>query len=107
MLPRDFLSLTGTSLIAHRMRSFLTTLGIAVGIAAVMLLTSIGEGIHQFVLAEFTQFGTTIVGINPGRTSTHGASTGVFGTVRPLTIEDAEAMKRLPYLQYNVCQLQR
>lgn len=97
MLLRDFLSLTGTSLIAHRMRSFLTTLGIAVGIAAVMLLTSIGEGIHQFVLAEFTQFGTTIVGINPGRTSTHGASTGVFGTVRPLTIEDAEAMKRLPF----------
>lgn len=97
MLMRDFLSLTGSSLIAHRMRSFLTTLGIAVGIAAVMLLTSIGEGIHQFVLAEFTQFGTTIVGINPGRTTTHGGSTGMFGTVRSLTIEDAEALKRLPH----------
>jgi len=97
MLTRDFLRLTGSSLIAHRMRSFLTTLGIAVGIAAVMLLTSIGEGIHQFVLSEFTQFGTTIVGINPGRTTTHGASTGVFGTVRPLTLQDAEALARLPY----------
>lgn len=97
MLLRDFLSLTGGSLVAHRLRTFLTTLGIAVGIAAVMLLTSIGEGVHQFVLSEFTQFGTTIVGINPGRTTTHGASTGVFGTVRPLTIEDAEALKRLPF----------
>jgi putative ABC transport system permease protein len=97
MLLRDFLRLTGGSLIAHRLRTFLTTLGIAVGIAAVMLLTSIGEGIHQFVLSEFTQFGTTIVGINPGRTTTHGASTGVFGTVRPLTIEDAQALKRLPF----------
>ncbi|MCO6411582.1 MAG: ABC transporter permease [Thiogranum sp.] len=97
MLMRDFLTLTGSSLIAHRMRSFLTTLGIAVGIAAVMLLTSIGEGIHQFVLAEFTQFGTTIVSVSPGRTTTHGGSTGMFGTVRPLTIEDAEALKRLPY----------
>jgi len=97
MLLRDFLSLTGGSLIAHRLRTFLTTLGIAVGIAAVVLLTSIGEGVHQFVLSEFTQFGTTIVGINPGRTTTHGASTGVFGTVRPLTIEDAEALKRLPF----------
>jgi putative ABC transport system permease protein len=97
MLLRDFLSLTGGSLIAHRLRTFLTTLGIAVGIAAVMLLTSIGEGVHQFVLSEFTQFGTTIVGINPGRTTTHGASTGVFGTVRPLTIEDTEALKRLPF----------
>ena len=97
MLLRDFLSLTGGSLIAHRLRTLLTTLGIAVGIAAVVLLTSIGEGVHQFVLSEFTQFGTTIVGINPGRTTTHGASTGVFGTVRPLTIEDAEALKRLPF----------
>ena len=53
MLLRDFLHLTGSSLIAHRMRSFLTMLGIAVGITAVVLLTSIGEGIHKFVLAEF------------------------------------------------------
>ena len=70
MLLGDFLRLTSGSLIAHRLRTFLTTLGIAVGIAAVMLLTSIGEGIHRFVLSEFTQFGTTIVGINPGRTTT-------------------------------------
>ncbi|MGD8933895.1 MAG: ABC transporter permease, partial [Gammaproteobacteria bacterium] len=41
MRLHDFLSLTGTSLIAHRMRSFLTALGIAVGIASVVLLTSI------------------------------------------------------------------
>ena len=43
------------------MRSFLTGLGIAIGIAAVILLTSIGEGLHQFVLAEFSQFGTNII----------------------------------------------
>ncbi len=99
MFSRDFLRLTGRALSAHRLRSFLTTLGITVGIAAVILLTSIGEGIHQFVLAEFTQFGTTIVGINPGKTSTHGASTGVFGTVRPLTLEDAQALQRLPFAE--------
>ncbi len=97
MRIRDFLKLTGTSLIAHRMRSFLTALGISVGIAAVILLTSIGEGVHQFVLSEFTQFGTTLVGINPGKATTAGTSMGVFGTERPLTIEDAEALKRLPY----------
>jgi putative ABC transport system permease protein len=97
MRTRDFLTLTGTSLIAQRMRSFLTALGIAVGIAAVVLLTSIGEGVHQFVLAEFTQFGTTLVAINPGKATTSGTSMGVFGTERPLTIEDSEALKRLPY----------
>ncbi len=97
MRLHDFLSLTGTSLIAHRMRSFLTALGIAVGIASVVLLTSIGEGVHQFVLSEFSQFGTTLVAINPGKTTTHGGSVGMFGTERPLTIEDAEALKHLPF----------
>ncbi|MCG6935887.1 MAG: ABC transporter permease [Proteobacteria bacterium] len=97
MQTRDFLILTSSSLVAHRMRSFLTALGITVGIAAVVLLTSIGEGVHHFVLAEFTQFGTTLVGINPGKATTAGTSMGVFGTERPLTIEDAEALKRLPF----------
>jgi len=99
MLMRDFLHLTSSSLSAHRLRSSLTMLGIAVGIAAVVLLTSIGEGVHKFVLAEFTQFGTNLIAINPGRTTTHGTSMGVFGTERPLTIEDAEALKRLPYVK--------
>jgi len=102
MLTRDFLSLTGSSLIAHRLRSFLTALGIAVGIASVVLLTSIGEGLHQFVLSEFSQFGTTLVTISPGKSTTSGTSMGVFGTERPLTIEDAEALKKLPNVQYVV-----
>ncbi|MGD8925284.1 MAG: ABC transporter permease [Thioalkalispiraceae bacterium] len=97
MLIKDFIQLTGTSLWAHKLRSFLTMLGISVGIASVVLLTSIGEGIHKFVLAEFTQFGTTIVAINPGKTTTMGMSMGVFGSVRPLSIDDAEALKKLPY----------
>jgi putative ABC transport system permease protein len=74
----------------------LTALGIAVGIAAVVLLTSIGEGLQHFVMAQFTQFGTTIVAINPGKATTAGTSVGVFGTERPLTIEDATALERLP-----------
>ena len=99
MLIRDLLHLTTRSLTAHRLRSFLTTLGIAVGIAAVVLLTSIGEGLRQFTLSEFTQFGTNLVAINPGRAMTAGTSVGIFGTERPLTIEDAEALKRLPYVR--------
>ncbi len=82
---------------AHRLRSFLTLLGIAVGIAAVILLTSIGEGVHRFVLAEFSQFGTNVIGISPGKSKTGGAHpTGIPTTVRPLTIEDTAALKRLP-----------
>ncbi len=83
----------------HRLRSFLTSLGIAIGIAAVVLLTSIGEGIHQFVLAEFSQFGTNIVAINPGRVTTHGVAVGVFGTDRPLAMADADALVRIPHVR--------
>jgi putative ABC transport system permease protein len=99
MLTTDFIRLTNSSLITHRMRSFLTMLGIAIGITAVVLLTSIGEGIHRFILQEFTQFGTTLVAINPGKTETMGMSMGVFGSERPLSIEDAEALQRLPQVQ--------
>lgn len=94
MLIRDFLRLAGSSLIAHRVRSMLTILGIAVGIGSVVLLTSIGEGLHRYVLAEFTQFGSTLVGINPGKATTAGSSMGMFGTERPLTLDDAEALRR-------------
>ncbi|MGD8885745.1 MAG: ABC transporter permease, partial [Gammaproteobacteria bacterium] len=95
----DYLHLVGSAIKAHRLRSYLTMLCIAIGITAVMLLTSIGEGIHRFVLAEFTQFGTTLIGINPGRATTAGTSVGVFGTERPLTIDDAEALKRIPNVE--------
>ncbi len=50
MLASDLFTLSTRALTAHRLRSFLTLLGIAVGIAAVILLTSIGEGVHRFVL---------------------------------------------------------
>ena len=44
----------------HRLRTALSMLGVAIGITAVILLTSIGEGARQFVLSEFTQFGTNM-----------------------------------------------
>lgn len=97
MIGKDFLKFTLGSIIAHRLRTLLTILGISIGIAAVVLLTSIGEGVHRYVLAEFTQFGTTIIGINPGRVTTAGASIGIFGTDKPLTLQDADALRRIPY----------
>lgn len=99
MQSKDYIQLASGTITAHRMRSALTALGIAIGIAAVILLTSIGEGIHRFVLHEFTQFGTNIIGINPGRATTHGVSVGVFGSVRPLTLDDAAALNRVPHIR--------
>ena len=97
MLLTDALKLAIRAIVSQRLRSFLTLLGIAVGIAAVILLTSIGEGIHRYVLAEFTQFGTNVVGIHPGRTKTGGgALSGLPSSARPLSLDDAEALARLP-----------
>lgn len=98
----DFLSFTYLSLRAQRLRTALTALGIAVGIAAVILLTSIGEGLHRFVIDEFTQFGTNIIAVSPGRIQTHGAPLGAVNTVRPLTIDDALALRRTPYVRAAV-----
>jgi len=99
MRPGDSLLLALRAIAAHRLRSFLTLLGIAVGIAAVILLTSIGEGIHRFVLAEFTQFGTNVINIVPGKVKTAGPQpTGIPTSVRPLTLEDAQSLEHLPHV---------
>ncbi|MDD2873321.1 MAG: ABC transporter permease, partial [Azoarcus sp.] len=98
MLWRDFFQLSLRALVAHRMRSFLTLLGIGVGIAAVILLTSIGEGLHQFVLKEFTQFGTNLIQVTPGRQGARGGPPGLPSTTRDLTLEDAAALERAPFV---------
>jgi len=99
MLFPDLIRLTTSSFVTYRLRSFLTGLGIAIGITAVILLTSIGEGLHQFVLAEFSQFGTNIITIQPGKTQTQGGNVGVFGSVRPLSLDDADSLRRLPFVE--------
>ena len=95
---QDTVQLAMQSLLAGRLRSLLTLLGIAVGIASVILLSSIGEGLHRFVLAEFSQFGTHVIKVTPGKTRTGGVNPGFPSSVRPLTLEDARALARMPGL---------
>ena len=102
MILRDLISLTTSSFRSSRMRSFLTGLGIAIGITAVILLTSIGEGLHQYMLSEFSQFGTNIINVQPGKTQVQGGNVGIFGSVRPLTLDDADALRHLPYVEHVV-----
>jgi len=76
MKVADLLALTGGSLVSHPLRSVLSALGIGIGVVAVILLTSLGEGLHQFVIAQFSQFGTHLIAI-------------------PLSLGDALALRRL------------
>lgn len=96
MRGADLLGLTGGALISHPLRSFLSALGVAVGVAAVILLTALGQGLHDFVIRQFTQFGAHLIYVVPGKTQTHGASVGAFGSARPLSLDDALALRRLP-----------
>ena len=98
MSTRDLLRLAWHALWFHRQRSLLTMLGILIGVASVILLTSIGEGTRSYVLSQFTQFGTTLAAINPGKISTSGLPGALGNTVHPLTFEDAEALERVPGL---------
>jgi putative ABC transport system permease protein len=74
-------------------------IGIAVGIAAVILLTSIGEGTRRYILAQFSQFGTNLIAIHPGKTKTSGMPGMFGGTTHHLTSDDAAALARIPGVQ--------
>jgi len=93
---RELIDLAFGALHAQKLRSALSLTGIAIGIAAVILLTSIGEGTRRYVLSQFTQFGTNLMAINPGKSKTVGIPGVLGGTTHKLTIDDAEAIKRLP-----------
>jgi putative ABC transport system permease protein len=92
----DLLALAFSAVRAHKLRSFLSTLGIAIGVGSVVLLTSIGEGTRQFMVDQFMQFGTNLIAIHPGKTETIGIPGILGGTTNPLTLEDAMAVARLP-----------
>lgn len=91
----DQLSFCIASLREHRLRTGLSILGIAIGVCAVILLTSIGEGARTFVVQEFQQFGTNVLQISPGKTETVGIPGVMGGTTHKLTIEDAMALRRV------------
>jgi putative ABC transport system permease protein len=70
-------------------------LGIGLGVAAVVLLTSIGEGTRQYIEGQFTQFGTNLLSIKPGKIKTVGIPGALGGTTHKLSLEDAEALKQV------------
>ncbi len=98
-MSRDLTALALGAVAAHRLRSFLSMVGVAIGIASVILLTSIGEGTRSYILTQFTQFGTHILVINPGKSKTLGLPGVLGGTTHELTLDDAVALGRLPQIE--------
>jgi putative ABC transport system permease protein len=75
----------------HRLRTALSVTGVAVGIAAVVALTALGEGARQYVVQEFSSLGTNLLIVIPGRVETTGMLP-FGGTTNDLTIDDFRAV---------------
>jgi putative ABC transport system permease protein len=85
----SFLSTVWLGLSTHKLRSFLTMLGIVIGVAAVIILMSIGRGATAQILANIQSMGSDLITVRPGSFSFGGVRGGVSAT---LTMEDAEAI---------------
>ena len=86
MLILDLFKMAIRSLISHKLRTFLTTLGIIIGVASVISMISIGEGARQQTLSTISKFGTNIITIKPGQKKSRHVSTGKVDT---LVLKDA------------------
>lgn len=104
--PDDWLRLATSPVTSQPGKSVLTALGIAIGIAAVTLLTTLGHGVRQYVLDSFSQFGTRIIAITPGHSETAGMAGGLISSVRLLTLDDAEALAKITGSEWVVSNVQ-
>ncbi len=96
MSPLEALRFALQALVGHRLRSLLSLLGMSIGVAAVVVLTGLGEGARRYVVGQFQNIGADLLMVSPGRTETIGFIPGISGVPNDLTIDDAEALLRLP-----------
>lgn len=94
MKPLDLALFAAGALLGHRRRSAFALSGVAVGVAAVVLLTALGEGARRYVVRQFAELGTNLVIVIPGRTETTGMMPGVGSPPEDLTLDDARAIER-------------
>jgi putative ABC transport system permease protein len=91
----DTLAFATRALAGHRLRTSLMLLSMAIGVAAVVVLTALGDGARRYVTGEFAALGTHLLIVLPGRKETTGGIPPITGeTSRDLTIDDALALYR-------------
>ncbi len=79
----------------HRLRTVLSLLGMAIGIAAVLVLTALGNGARLYVTDQFNSIGSNLLILLPGRAETTGGTIpGTLGVPNDLTLDDAETLRR-------------
>ncbi|MDD5176657.1 MAG: ABC transporter permease [Sterolibacterium sp.] len=96
MRPSDLLRFARDAATGNPLRTSLLVLAMAIGVAAVVVLTALGDGARRYVMNEFSSIGSNLVIVLPGRSQTGGfnPANAVTGTPRDLTIADARALQR-------------
>ncbi|OOZ35672.1 ABC transporter permease [Solemya velesiana gill symbiont] len=95
MLAEDILKFGSNALSGARTRTWLMLLAMAIGIGSVVVLTALGEGARRYVSNEFSNLGTNLIVVLPGRTETTGGAPPIIGgTPEDLTLNDALALLR-------------
>lgn len=97
MNVRDSFTLSFRTVVSYRLRVLLILLAMALGVAAVVTLTALGEGARRFVVNQFASLGTNLIIVLPGRAETSGGFPGaiVGETPRDLTLGDAASLQNL------------
>ncbi|MHB1237617.1 MAG: ABC transporter permease [Gallionella sp.] len=92
----DVMRFSSGSLLGSSARTLLMMLAMSIGVAAVVVLTGLGEGARRYVVNQFSSLGTNLVIVLPGRTETAGIGPGMLlGQIpRELTLDDAQALLR-------------
>ena len=91
----DLLVFSGEALLRSRFRSLMMLLSMGLGVAAVLILTALGEGARGYVVNEFSNIGKDVVGMFPGRKETTGGMPPMTGaSSRDITLEEAYLLKR-------------
>jgi putative ABC transport system permease protein len=93
MDPLDLVAFAGRAVLGHRLRSLLALVGVSIGVASVIILTSLGEGARLYVVNEFAELGTNLIVVFPGRVETSGFPMA-GGVPNDLTLDDAEALRK-------------
>ncbi len=103
---REAVALALEMLGINHVRTTLTMLGVVIGVAAIILLVSLGEGATAYITRELTGLGTNLLIITPGKTQTSGGfHPPIASTVRKLTYDDAVALRRRGTLLTDVVPL--
>jgi putative ABC transport system permease protein len=103
MSTYDVLAFAARALRGHRLRSGLSVLGVTIGVASVIVLTSLGEGARIYVTGEFADMGTNLIMVTPGKTETSGMALFLGRAPNDLTVEDARALTRqIPGVRHAV-----